>query len=184
MVLGAPPLAETGLDRRRRDVKWLPHHRFEITSPLKPADALAAMQAHTEPEKLLRWRMPSSANDSRFEGEVRGDGFHVRRIIGYRNSFLPVIDAAVNADGRGSRIVGTMRLFMVVYAFMAVWAIGAAAVAIDGSTAGDPIFLVVGVLMLAFLYLMTMGGFWFEASKQERTLRAIFQAKDEPQLIS
>jgi hypothetical protein len=32
------------------------------------------------------------------------------------------------------------------------------------------------LLMLVFVYGMTLGGFWYEANRQERTLREIFQA--------
>ncbi len=150
-------------------MKLLPYHRFEIDSPLSTQDALAAMRAQTEPEKWFRWRWPSAANDDRFEGEVRDDGFHVRRIIGYRNSFLPVIDATVQTGARGSLITVTMRPFWFVLVFVAIWTVGAVAILFSEAWPA-------GLIMVAFLYLMTMGGFWFEASKQERTLRTIFRA--------
>ena len=150
-------------------MKLLPFHRFEINSPLDRQAALAAIAAHTEPEKWFRWRWPSSANDDRFEGQVSADGFHLRRIIGYRNSFLPVVDGVVHATGRSSRIEVRMRLFMFVIVFVALWTIG-----VGGSlfTAFWPL----SVAMLVFMYALVMGAFWYEATKQERVLRQIFQA--------
>ena len=132
------------------------------------------MAAHTEPENWFRFSWPSSANDRRFEGEISADGFHVRRVIGYRNSFLPVIDATVRDAGRGSRVEVRMRPFYFVYAFAAIWVL---AVTIGFVTYGQLIGLVFAALMILFVYAMTMGGFWFEANKQERTLREIFQAR-------
>lgn len=155
-------------------MKLLPFHRFELISPLKPAAALTAMQAVTEPEKAFRFNWPSSGNDRRFEGAITGDNFRVRRIIGYRNSFLPVIDGTVHAQASGSRISITMRPFMFVYAFAAIWLFVSLTVL---TTAPLPYGAIIGLLMAAFLYLMVMAGFWFEASKQEQTLRAIFNAR-------
>jgi hypothetical protein len=135
-------------------MKLLPYHSFEITSPHTPAEIKAKLAAHVEPERWFRWRWPSSSNDDKFEGDVRED------------SFLPVIDGAVTRAGRGSRIVVGMRPFVFVLAFIGVWI---AAVSVTLFTPGWPF----GLVMLLFLYAMTMGAFWFEASKQERVLRRI-----------
>lgn len=155
-------------------MNWLPYHLFEINSPLSLAGALDAIRARTEPVKWFRWRWPSSQNDDRFEGEVANNGFTVRRIIGYRNSFLPEITGAISAAGRGSRVVITMKPHALVIAFAAVWCTGVIA-ALVATFSYDPGFAWLPLLMLAFLYLMIMGGFWFEANKQEPVLRRIFQ---------
>lgn len=131
------------------------------------------MAARTEAENWFRFSWPNSANDNRFEGVIGADGFHVRRVIGYRNSFLPVIDATIHAAAHGSRIDVRMRMFWFVYAFVGLWVL----VALTGLiAAGGPFGLAFGALMIMFVYAMTMGGFWFEAGRQERTLREIFQA--------
>ncbi len=123
MVLGAQALAEGGVDEGRGDVKWLPYHRFERTSPLKAQDALAAMSKHTEPVSWFRWSLPSSTNDDRYEGEVTANGFNVRRVMGYRNSFAPCVVGEVHSHGAVSRIVVTMRPHLFVIAFMAIWSL-------------------------------------------------------------
>jgi len=169
MVLGASALAEGSLAQGGSGVNWLPYHRFELNSPLKPAEALAAMSAHTEPERFFRVGWPNGANDKRFEGNVSADAFHVRRVIGYRNSFLPVVDGRVSAAGRGSRVTITMRPFVFVFVFAAIWTIACLFMLFSPAWWFGP-------LMFAFLYLMTMGGFWWEASRQVQTLREIFQA--------
>jgi hypothetical protein len=174
MVLGAPALAEGGVAQGRRDVKWLPYHRFEIASPLSLQAAMDAMRAHVEPVKWFRWRWPSAHNDDRFEGEIGADSFHARRILGYRNSFAPEIRGTISATGRHARVTIEMKPSALVLAFLAVWTTGivAGSVALIGA---DPSLVWLPLLMLAFAYLMTLGGFWFEATKQERVLRQIFQ---------
>jgi hypothetical protein len=158
-----------------RDVNWLPYHRFELTSPLALQAAMDALRAHVEPVKWLRWRWPSSGNDERFEGDVGADRFNVRRIIGYRNSFLPEVQGAVTTTGRHTRVAIEMRLSTLVLIFIALWCTGVVA-ALIGTISANPRLIWLPLLMLAFLYAMTMGAFWFEASKQERVLRRIFQA--------
>jgi hypothetical protein len=174
MVLGPSALAEGSVGESGGDVKLLPFHRFEINSPLDRQAALAAMAAHTEDRKWFRWRWPNSKNDDRFEGQLNADGFHVRRIIGYRNSFLPVVDGVVHASGRGSRVEITMRPFVFVVALVGITSLPIFSIAIS---TGDSLgFLIAGGLLL-FIYAMTMGGFWLEAAKQEQTLRQIFQER-------
>ncbi len=170
MVLGPPPLAEGSLDEGRRDVRLLPYHRFEITSPMKREDAFAAIAAHVEAVKWFRFGWPSQSNDNRFEGEVAVDGFSIRRVMGYRNSFAPTVRGEIQSVGAMSRVIVTMRPFIAVLVFCAVWS-----VAVLGFLLTPGIGAWFGMLMLAALYLMVMGGFWFEASKQERVLRQIFQ---------
>lgn len=151
-------------------MKWLPFHRFEIVSPLDRQAAVDAMKAHVEPENWFRFGGPR--DNARFEGTIDGDGFHVRRIIGYRNSFLPVIDGKIHAGASGSRIEVQMRMFLFVYAFCAVWIVGVLTAVVAGGNVG----LLISGPMLLFLYAMTMIGFWIEAGKQERTLRTILKA--------
>lgn len=146
----------------------IPYHRFEITSRFKRADALAAITAHIEERKWFSWRWPSSSNDDRFSGEVTADGFSITRIMGYRNSFAPVTQGKVEDAGSFSRVVITMRPYIFVLVFCALFA----AASISSLAAGP----IPGLLMLVFLYVLVMGGFWFEANKQEQVLRHIFQA--------
>jgi len=162
-------------------MKWLaPYHRFEIHSPLRPTEAARVIAAHTEAERFFRFSWPNPANDTRFEGEIRGDSFTVRRVIGYRNSFLPVVEGAIAQSARGSLVTIRMRPMILVIVFLALW-FGGILFAL-GSPAW-PIALV----MLGFAYLMTLAGFWFEANKQEQTLRALFQgqpAAATPKIVS
>lgn len=179
MVLGAPALAEGCLGEGGGEVKWLPLHRFEIISPLPPAEAMRILEGHVEPEKWFRWRWPSSANDDKFEGSLTADGFQIRRVIGYRNSFLPVVDGSIQQGAGGSRIQVRMRPFVFVFIFIALWTLG-----VSGALAGPT--WPVGVLMLMFMYALTMGAFWFEASKQEKVLRRILRdtSATMPKLVS
>jgi hypothetical protein len=153
-------------------VKLVPYHRFEITSALKREDVLTAMASRVEKRKWFAARWPNSANDERFDGTMRASGFNVTRIMGYRNSFAPVIDGEVHDAGRFSRIVITMRpayIVMVVLGFITLIFV-TAFMALDGGSSLSGFFL------MALFYVIVLAGFWFEANKTEQTLRRIFQA--------
>jgi hypothetical protein len=167
MVLGPSPLAQGGVGKGRRDVIVIPYHRFEIISSLKPGAAIDVISAKTQPGRWFRLSWPTPPVDDRFEGHVEGDCFHIRRIIGYGNAFLPVVKGVVHGEEYGARIVVTMRPFVLVIIFMAAW------LAMVGSALFSNLWPL-SILMLIFAYVLIMSGFWFEASKQERILRATF----------
>lgn len=169
MVLGAPALAQGGMGESGRKVKWLPYHRFEIISPLKPQEALRAIATRTEPATLFRLEWPRERNEGRFQGAVTADGFSVTRIMGYRNSFAPVVRGVVKSGAHGSVIQITMRPHVFVSAFILLWC--AVMIAVFWSVAWYA-----GLATLVFMYAFAMGGFWYEAAKQEQTLRTIFKA--------
>lgn len=154
-------------------MRALPHHTFEIVSPLNAQAARDAIAAEVETEKVFRIGWQNRDNAKYFEGTVNADGFHVRRIISYRNSFLPVIDGTIRGGASGSRIAVQMRMFVFVYVFGAIWALVALVAIVNAGALG----LGIGAGLLLSFYAMTMIGFWLEAGKQERKLRAIFKAE-------
>lgn len=170
MVLVAPALAEERMGRGGRHVKLVPYHRFEITSPLKRDEALAAVSSRLEERKWFRMRWPSSDNDERFAGTVTQSSFNITRIMGYRNSFAPVVEGEVHDAGRFSHIVITMKPHVLVLALLPVFAI----VFMAGLVGMGNIWP--GLALMALIYVMVLVGFWFEANKLEQTLRKIFQA--------
>ena len=182
MVLGASPLAERGLGQGWRNVKLLPLHSFEIETNMRAAEAQRAIAAHTVVRKrLLQPPTPNPADEYRFEGEVSGSGFKIMRNPGYRNSFMPVISGEINSGGRGARIAIRMTLRPGVIFFLGLF--GLVLLSFLTPLLSEPLSLeavqIVSffpLLMLGFMYALTMGAFWHEAAKQERALRDVFHA--------
>lgn len=176
MVLGASALAEGSVASGRRDVRWTPHHRFEIQSKLSQTAAIEALKAHVEARRLFRIGLPSSANDKRFQGEVGLDSFSITRVIGYRNSFLPTVTGKVQAVG--SRLVISVDMQLHVIALVLMIIIGAMLLLVVGAVTYEAD--VMGLMSLLIMPVLAYGimnfAFWFEADKQERALREIFQA--------
>ncbi|MEZ5958194.1 MAG: hypothetical protein R3C27_13395 [Hyphomonadaceae bacterium] len=152
-------------------MKLLPYHRFEITSGLPQTEALHAIASRIEERRWFRITAMGSANDERFDGRVTGNGFNVTRIMGYRNSFAPVIEGEVNEGGRFSRITVTMRPSIIVAIFLSFFILVFFSVPVG---MGSPFWPVLAAPLL--LYAMVMFGFWIEANKLEPTFRKIFRA--------
>lgn len=158
-------------------VQAWPRHIFSIDTRLPQMEASARLASQVEPPRWLRL----GGGDKPFQGEFYGRHFSITRIIRYRNSFLPVVTGSVEPSGAGSRVQVHMRMQVFVMAFLVVWIIAAIAMGIGiasevaaHSVDYDPLLLLVPVGMIAFVAAMSLGGFWFEANKQERMLRELF----------
>ena len=56
-----------------------------------------------------------------YEGGIKGNTFNINRIIGYRNSFLPMIAGNITQEGEGSKIEVKLKMHPFVQIFMIVW---------------------------------------------------------------
>lgn len=152
-------------------MKLAPYHRFELTSALSQMDALRAIASRIEERKWFRITAMSAANDERFDGTVTGNRFSITRIMGYRNSFAPVIEGEVAEGGSFSRIIVTMRPSIFVAIFLAFFGLIFLTAFLS---VAETFWIALAAPVL--LYAGILGGFWFEANKTEQTLRRIFKA--------
>jgi len=160
-------------------MKLLPYHRYEIQTSLTREEVVALLQSETEPRKWLRF----SRKHRLFEGEVSYEGFKIMRIIHYRNSFIPIIRGSLEQGVLGVKVKVRMHLHPFVMAFMCIWfgGVGFAILStgaglISGYTAPSPMLLI-PFAMLIFGWLLTSGGFWFEARKAKPLLKDLLQRK-------
>lgn len=186
MVLGPPPLAEGGVGESGCDVIPGLTHDFEITSPFSRTDAMAAIARHIEPIKWFRlqirigfWTVHGDRGADQFEGEMTPDGFIAQRIMGYQNLCPPRLRGLIMTAGRGSVVTVQMTPTAFGYTFPALLALVILATAMDalpvaGVTAPNmPVVFAVFAVMTAIWFI----AFWFEALRQETTLRIIFKER-------
>ena len=156
---------------------WLPFARFSIHTELSHAETRNRLAAAVDPRRFVFWRNGPLP----FVGKVEMSEFRIRRIISYGNSFLPIIHGRIEAHGTGSRLQGTMRLHVLVLAFLVVWCTGvvviggavSVAMLADGGRRAEAL-LPVG--MLVFAWILTSASFTYEARKAERVLRELVSA--------
>jgi hypothetical protein len=155
-----------------------PFRRFEILTPMSPARATKVLQEIVEPSKAFRW--PYSKNHRYFEGTVDRDRFKISRILGYRNSFVPIIEGSFRSDD--SQTIATLNMRMA-WPVMVLW-FGMMMLMLWPSVVGDShmmrfhgsqTFL---IKMILFLYLLASVGFAFEVRMAMKRLVSLLSSRD------
>jgi hypothetical protein len=153
----------------------LPFRRFEIDTHLTLNQSAQLLRAVVEPRRWLRAPLARGALD--FEGEVTREGFSISRVIGYRNSFLPMISGAFREHPGGTLITITMRPNWFALGFWTVWMaaclmIGAIILLWTSDVQKYRAAAFLG-MMLAVGYLICTVTFAIEAAKARRILTEV-----------
>jgi hypothetical protein len=160
-------------------VPLLPFDRFKIETTLTSDEVHNILAANVEPSQWLRFR----GNRCPWEGEVMTESFRIRRIIRYRNSYLPLLRGHIIATSGGSIVEGTMTLQPIVLGFMIFWFSGvillggSMTVSLLAHGAWQPMALI-PLGMLVFGWILTSGAFTFEARKARASLGEMLGSTD------
>lgn len=98
-------------------VKFLPYETIQLTIEDPVGTVRERLATQVEPFKLIRW----GRDHLPYMGQVLDARFEVRRIIHYRNSFLPQITGQFTPIESGTVVKMTFQLNPLVIAFLAVW---------------------------------------------------------------
>jgi hypothetical protein len=159
--------------------KFPPEEALEITSPLSPSQAAAALAAVVEPPR--RFRLGGGHRD--FEGHVGSQSFEIRRIVATRNSFVPVVRGTLIESPHGTRVAIVMRPRPSAMAFMYLWFALVAILALAGPIgvlAGYPALwplVPAGPTLVAIGWAVMSSGFWSEASRARVILSATLKTE-------
>lgn len=124
------------------------------------------------PKRSIAVHLFGPRPDKPYEGTVGAHDFSIKRVIHYRNSFLPRIHGVVSQGLKGSEVQVVMRLHPLVTVFMVMW-LSFAGLMFSASLSRlneGPWMQLVPLGLLAFGYLMALGGFKFEARRAIRDL--------------
>ncbi|NES17781.1 MAG: hypothetical protein F6K41_02285 [Symploca sp. SIO3E6] len=158
-------------------MQLLPRDTFTIQSHKSLPEVIRQLKAHIEAPKVIRWNF--SDNHAPYEGTISSSGFEIRRIINYRNSFLPNIRGRFDSSSAGTQIRITMGLHPFVIAFLLFWYSVWYSVSIPhflfGAFSGDldtwlALPFVVMPIVLLFLFWCW---FWYEAHRSRQELEQI-----------
>jgi hypothetical protein len=161
-------------------MNFLPTENIIYKTRLKEADVVKRLGDIVEPEKGYRFGF-GTGSTRQYEGQINGQMFNIKRIIGYRNSFLPRINGTIEKNYDGTTIKVKMQLHILIVVFLCVWCggFGLAGIAILTQAFRSSEFnamTLIPVGMLIFVYGLTMGGFKFESVRSKKDLQAIFEA--------
>ncbi|MEO1348497.1 MAG: WD40 repeat domain-containing protein [Cyanobacteria bacterium J06635_15] len=158
-------------------MKLLPYNHFSIQTIQTLPAVIAALDAHIEPPKF-RWGL--SRDHAPYTGTLSNTGFKIRRIIHYRNSFLPNIRGRFEPSPGGTVVHITLSLHPVVIVFLVCWLSFwygiSLPIFLSGLFSGG-VIPEIGLFLLAPLILFSIfwGVFWFEANRSQRELIQIIQ---------
>lgn len=163
-------------------MKYLPIENITYKTRLKEEELIRRLSETIEPKKIFRFGIFGRNSTKTYEGQIIGKTFKIRRIIRYRNSFLPRIKGIIENDHEGMSIHVKMRLHAFITVFICLWWGGAVFAFIafliqesEKSEISAALFLPLG--MLLFAYILTLGGFKFESNKAKNDLKRIFEAE-------
>ena len=142
----------------------------------------------TEPYQATRFNF--FGNQKAYQGSVSHRSFNFIRILGYRNSFAPLITGTlIEPDGDAkTKLIITMRLRHLVFVFSCLWFsgvflfLGIAVIQIANEPLAiitkDSLSFAIPLGMLLFGYATVILSFNFESSKSRRFITELLQAKD------
>ena len=156
-------------------MKYLPFEHIIFRTSLSEQEVRAKLSDFTEARKSRFFNTPTKD----YEGFINGNSFKINRIIKGRNSFAPQINGTIRANAAGTQIEVKMKLQEYVLAFLIGWCFLAslflmAIFTMEDKTAMD---FLLPVLMLLFVYALTMIGFKIESKKSREYLKKNFEAK-------
>jgi hypothetical protein len=163
----------------------IPFERLTIHSPLRPDEALKKLEENIQPKLPFIWKRKGQKP---YLGKIEGFHFSLRRIIFYRNSFLPMIEGEIQPEMGGSSIRITMHPHIWVLAFMGLWLGGISIFflavlfnLLSFGTNASPhqpheMLIILPIVMIVFGYVLCLGGFKLESVKSKTFFRDLFQA--------
>lgn len=161
-------------------MKFLPTENITYKTRLEAEEITKRLSQIVEPEKTFRFSNIGSSATKSYEGKINDQTFNIKRIIGYRNSFLPRIKGTIERDYDGMTIKVKMRLHIFVIVFLYFWfgsaGLGCIAVLTQSFSLEFNVRTLIPFGLLLFVYGMTMGGFKFESNKSKKELQKIFEA--------
>ncbi len=162
-------------------MKFLPTENIVYKTRLKEEEIIRRLSDYVEPEKIPGLDAFNSGSTKSYIGQINGQTFNIKRIISYRNSFLPSINGIIEKDIDGLRIKVKMRLHIFVIVLLCIWCGGVGlgilsfmTQAFSNSKLNPESIIPFG--MLIFAYALTMGAFKYESTKSKKDLQKIFEA--------
>ncbi|MFN4152253.1 MAG: hypothetical protein ACK4IX_15025 [Candidatus Sericytochromatia bacterium] len=163
-------------------IKYLPVENVVYKTELKEDEVIRRLSDSIEAEKNFRFRIFVSSSSKPYEGKINSNKFEIKRIINYRNSFLPRIKGEISKESDKTIIKVKMKLHPFLVSFLSIWFISIGFVTIILllqlfiNATFNPLTLI-PFIMLMFAYVLTMFGFKFESNRSKKDLQKIFKAE-------
>ena len=166
--------------------KLFPFEKLVYHSTLNKEELIHHLQNEIEADKSFGFNARKSSYSKPYIGKIYTNRFEIKKVVNYRNSFLPIIKGEIKDGINGAKIDVKMGLVDFVKAFMILWlggvsfgCIGALYSLIFTDTANSEagFFMFIPFAMLLFGLVMVSFGFKTESQKSIKDLEEILKAK-------
>ncbi|MBV2196997.1 MAG: hypothetical protein KUL78_10910 [Flavobacterium sp.] len=165
--------------------KILPSKSLVYHSFLTKEELLERLRDAIETERLHDLNSRNKMESKPYFGEIQNSLFKIRRVIDYRNSFLPQINGEIIEDENGTKIKVEMKLISFVKFFMIIWFSFCAFFGLillvlifdNDSKSSSGFSILIPIFMLIFATFLVSSGFESESEKSIKDLEEILQAK-------
>lgn len=161
-------------------MKYLPYEKYTFETPLSKEEVLRRISENIEKEQTLR--LSWDKREKPYEGRINENSFRLKRIIGYKNSFLPILVAKIESRSGKTVLKVKMRLIHFVLGFMIFWMsgvlLGLIAFGIKSFTDEFTPAVLIPLGMLLFGYLLTTLPFKYESKRYKSFIEELLELKE------
>ena len=159
--------------------QFIPIRNLNFTTQISKDEVLSNLSQNVETVDRIHYN--SKGTSKTYVGNVNENNFVIRRIINYRNSFLPNIKGEFVSTISGTRIDVVMKLNNFVVVFLALWLSGIFVACIYSTYSilidGFAVASLIPFFMLIFAIIILQFAFNFEVKRSIKDLEKIFCVK-------
>ena len=177
-------------------MKIIPNEKLIYKTDLSKEEILKRLEQEIEPKQWLRMKgIFGNKNHKAYEGEIKDNYFHIKRIISYHNSFLPQIEGTVEENREekeeGNRKATYIHLTMRLHTFVLVFMIISLSCMFLGSlfimsisffeTENKSTFGLASLVPLLMILILVVVGFLafnYERDKSKKFFETLFEGKE------
>lgn len=163
--------------------KYLPFENIIYKTKLSNEQAIQKLNDNIEAERRFGFSAPSYTYSKPYIGQITGNKFKIKRVINYRNSFLPQIKGEVYSEFDGTKIKVNMSLHKFILVFTSIWLgivfIGCSFTIYVLFTKAFAPFILIPLGLLVFGVALLFNAFKTESAKSRKDLMRIFEAEIE-----
>ncbi len=149
----------------------IPYEKFSLSSSKSIEDLIVALSQNVA--QIPSFSVFRKVHDKPFEGKFTENGFRVKRVIHYFNSFIPIVKARFSRSLEGTTVTVQMFPHPMSYFFIfAVTVFGLIFGYAVGSFSSErtSLVLILPVVFGILSYIVVCCGFWFEAKQAKKEL--------------
>lgn len=162
-------------------MKLLLYHTLTLDSRLTPDEIYGRLQYYVTKRENMLISFTKKLPQHTFEGNYDDESFRIRKIIHYRNSFLPILHGTYWRNGTHTRIQIKMRLLpflYIIFPLMVAIAIGSFFQLKSSKPNATLPELALPIIILFIIYFLILGFFIFEVWRAKKDMLRLFEAEE------